>query len=422
MIEKVKKVLKTQTFKHSLITTGGTIVNGVLGMLFYILLARILGPADFGIFSVFVAATTLIADVFDLGIGTGIIRFVGKYIHNNKEKALMVLKISLIIRLVLIVTIILCGYFLAPYVARELFKKEELTLPLRLSLFGAGGALLFAFVTSSVQALQKFWVWSGLNIAMNGLRLAVILFLVYLNLITPLSSMLSYVLIPLLGFVLGLAFLPNFFFARNERTEISELFKYNSWVGAFTIVAAVSSRLDTFISTRLLSLSEVGIYSVANNLAGIVPQIVFALAAVAAPKFASFNSKQKAINYFGKFQLFVVGLSILGVTVGIPLGACLIYCLYGSMYLGAIFPFVILLCAQAVFLISIPAHTSVIYYFAYPKLFVWISLVNLAVVSLLGWYLISNFGYIGAAGAIFVGNLGNFVIPFVWVVTKYKQK
>src|SRR5690606_39148753 len=145
----------------------------------------------------------------------------------------------------------------------------------------------------------------------------------------------------------------------------------------------------------------VGVYQVAKNLTDIVPQIVFALAVVVAPKLAAFNlDHKKAVPYLKKVQLLTLGLSVLGIIVGIPLGYFLIPQIYGMEYLPSIYPFIILIIAQAVFLISIPAHTSVIYYFSNPKLFLPISLGHLSVVGVLGWMIIPRDGYIGAAWVV----------------------
>ena len=42
-------ILKTATARQSLVTISSTGISGALGALFYILLARFLGPSDFGI-------------------------------------------------------------------------------------------------------------------------------------------------------------------------------------------------------------------------------------------------------------------------------------------------------------------------------------------------------------------------------------
>ena len=63
----VENIFATATFKQSSITFMGTVLNGALGAVFYILAARFLGPASFGLMSVAIAALTLISDIGDFG-------------------------------------------------------------------------------------------------------------------------------------------------------------------------------------------------------------------------------------------------------------------------------------------------------------------------------------------------------------------
>jgi len=420
MIERIKEIASTSTFRQTFITSSGTIVNGLLGMVFYILVARFLGPSDFGIFSIAIASIALIASIANIGIDTGIVRFVGRYVLSEKNKALKFLKLGLEIKILSSLAVLGIGWLIMPFVTIKLLGKPELLYPLRLSLFGVTTSLLFSFVTSSIQALQRFWVWSGLNIAANLFRSVAVVILFNLGLLLVESSLWLYILFPFFGFVIGLFFLPKFIKVNKEASVLKEFFNYNKWIAAFTLIVAISSRLDTFLSARLLTLDEVGIYSVAVTLSGIVPGIVFAIATVVAPKLASMTNDKDAFGYLKKLQLFVLGLSLVGVLVGIPLSYILIPLLYGTRYLASIVPLSILIVAQAIFLISLPSHTSIFYYFSKPKLFVYISLVHLAILLFGGWYLISAFGYVGAAWIYLIGNVWNFAAPFVWVVRKFK--
>ena len=196
---------------------------------------------------------------------------------------------------------------------------------------------------------------------------------------------------------------------------------YNKWIAAFVLIAAVSGRLDTYLSAKLLTLREVGIYSAAVSLSAIGSQIASGIATVVAPKLASFKSETEVVVYLRKLQLFVIALGVVGIVLGLPLAKILIPAFFGSEFTGAVGPFSILLLAQVIFLISIPAHTTVIYYFSKASLFVIISLVHLAIIGGLGWFLISNFGMLGAAITVLVGNVSNFVIPAVWVFNRFKN-
>ena len=416
------QIIKTRTLKDAAISFTGTFVNGLLGLAFYILMARNLGPLNFGIFSVAVATLTLITDISDVGTDTGLVRFVGKYLNSNKLKALRFLKLGLKVKLVAWLVVLVLGWFLAPFVSANILAKSELVVPLRLALVGVGGALLFSFATHAVQAVQRFWVWSGLNVAGNLVRLLVIIFLISLMRLHLTSGLVVYIAVPFLGFLAGLFFMPSFFKVKNEFGVAKEFFKYNKWVALFVLIAAVSSRLDTYISTRLISLAEVGIYSVAIQLAGIVPQIVFALASVVAPKLAGYDSDIKVKNYLKKLQVFTLGLALVGLIIGIPLSRVVIPLFYGNQYLGSVAPFAILLLAQAIFLISVPVHTAVFYYFGYPKLFFFIALGHLAIIGGLGVPLIGLYGYMGAAITVLVGNVFNFMVPAVWVVQKFRSR
>ncbi len=417
----IKEIIKSRTLNQTFLVSTSTILNGILGIIFYILMARFLGTNNFGIFFISVTAISLISDVSKLGIDTGIVNFVGRHIDNDKEKALMFLKYGLKILLVTSLTIIVIIWFFVPFLSNSLFFKSELINPFRIALFGVLTLTLFIFSTSSLQALQKFWVWGTLNVSMNFVRLVVVVFLYIFGYLSISSALLIYISIPLLGFLVSFTFLPNFLNVKNENKIAYEFIKFNKWVIVFTVISAVGSRLDTLLSGRFLSLSDLGVYSVAVNLTSVIPQIVVAIAAVVAPKLTKFNDSRTAIKYLKKLQLFIVFLSLLGFIFGGVIGYYLINNYYGLNYKESFTPFMILLFAQVIFLISIPVHSAVLYYFSYPKLFFVTTSINLFITLVSGYVFIPMYGYIGASIIVLIGNLSNFIIPFLWVYFKFKE-
>lgn len=414
------EIIKTATWKHSQITIIGTSINGILGALFYIFMARFLGPSDFGLLILSISILTLIADMVDFGTNTGLIRYVSANIRS--DEALKFLKLGLEFKIVIWILVLILGFFLSPFIASYIFKKIELITSLRLVMVGVGGLLLLSFVTSTLQAFQKYFVWSFVNISNNSIRLLVVLILFLFGQLNLTSGLLSYIILPFFGFSLGLLFLPykKMFAIAEEFSVAKKLFKYNFWVGIFTIIAAISSRLDTFLTARLLSNFQLGIYGAANQLVQVVPQLVGALGVVAAPKFASFTNNSDMIRYFKKFQFFVLGLSVLGL-ISIPISIYLIPILFGVQYLSASGPFIILLLAMIIFLISVPIHNSIIFYFARPSLFVWVALGHLLIIGWAGYFLISNYGVIGAATTVLIGMIFNFLIPLLFFLKKVSK-
>lgn len=418
----LKSIFSTATFKQSQITITGTLLNGVLGALFYIVLARFLGPSGFGLLTIALTTLVLVADIADIGTNTGLIRFVSSNLSSNKDKAYAFLKLSLEIKLIAWGIFFLLLYILTPFLATQVFHKTELILPLKLVAFGVGGALLFTFATSALQAFQKYFLWSLINIFTNSLRLFLILFLGYFSLLNIESSLIVYMALPFFGFFLALFILParKFLVSKEEFSLSKELFKYNIPVAIFTIIAAFSARLDTYLSAALLSTKELGIYGAANQLVQIMPQLVSALGLVSAPKFASFQSNSQMLAYFKKFQIFVLGLMLLGILT-IPVSAYLIPILFGLPYQEAVMPFIVLFLAYLVFLFSIPLHHSIIFYFGRPDVFIWVSLGHITIIGGLGYFMISNFGIMGAAITVLIGMIFNFLYPLIWLLIRLRE-
>lgn len=417
-----KSILKTATFRQSSITFTGTILNGLLGALFYIVIARILGPAQFGLLTVAIVTMSMIADIADIGTNTGLIRFVSFNLGHNKEKALRFLKLSLEIKLIVWAIVFVLIQLIAPFLATQIFHKEDLITSLRLVSLGVGGALLFSFATSALQAFQKYFLWSSVNVVTNLLRLIFIFILGFYIQLNAENSLFIYIILPFFGFFLTLFILPtrSIFLTKNEFSLSKELFSYNIPVAVFTFIAAISARLDTFMTASLLTAREVGIYGAANQLVQVVPQLISALGVVAAPKFATFDNKNKMMVYFKKFQLFVTGIVLIGILT-IPVSIYLIPQILGHEYVQSIGPFIILLMAMLVFLFSIPVHNSIIFYFGRPDIFIWVSLGHLLIIGGLGYFMISNYGVIGAAVTVLIGTTFNFLAPLTWFLYKIRK-
>lgn len=418
----LKDIIKTTTFKQSQITIISTIINGGLGALFYIFLARLMGPADFGLLTISLTAMVLVADIADIGTNTGLIRFVASNLLVDKDRAYRFLKLSLEIKLMVWIISCITIFLSAPFLATNIFHKANLLIPLRLVAFGVGGALLFTFATSMLQAFQKYFLWSLVNIMTNFLRLLLIFILAYYSLLSVENSLLVYIILPLFGFFMTLLLIParKIFSVKSDFNLLKELLRYNLPVAIFTIIAAFSSKLDTFLNASLLSAREVGIYGAVGQLVQIVPQIVAALGLVVAPKFASFTNDKQMVIYLKKLQLFVSGLVIIGILF-IPVAIYLIPILFGQAYQDSIFIFILLFSAMLVFLFSVPVHNSVIFYYGRPDVFIWISFCHLILVGGLGYIMIQNFGMIGAAISVLSGTTFNFIYPLVWLFVKLRN-
>jgi len=416
-----KSILKTATLRQSGITFTGTVINGVLGALFFIIAARVLGPEDFGILSVTIVILTLISSVGDLGTNTGLVRFAARFIKTEPLKALQYFKLAFQIKLAVALIVLVAGWTISPQVVLLIFNKPELLVPFRIALVGVGGSLLFSFVTSVLQTRQEFFKWSSIYIFTNLLRLILLYLFIYYGALSVITAMIAYISVTYVGFFVGLFLISYKFITVRGNVALGKGFiNYNSWIFGITILTAISSRLDTLISARLISEVQLGFYSAANQLTQIIPQLVAALGTVIAPKMASMGDVAEFKKYLKKTQLLVLAVAFLGL-LSIPIVKFAIPILYGIDYLSAMPLFTILLISMLIFLISVPVHNAIFYYFSYPKLFFWLGWGYLLIVTLGGWSLISTYGALGAAYTVLIAQIYNFLIPAFWVVYKLKR-
>ncbi|MBI2600876.1 oligosaccharide flippase family protein [Candidatus Daviesbacteria bacterium] len=419
MLNNIRPLLATATFRQSAITFSGTVISGLLGALFYILSARFLGPSDFGFLVVAIMVLTLITDISDLGVDTGLVRFVGKYWKSDSNKALKFIKLSIKVKLVSSILMVLLGLLISPFLATNIFRKDQLLQPLFISFIGVFGMQFYMFSNSLMQALQKFWVWSSFQVGTNLVRLLMIMALFLWNKLDLLAVLIVYISIPFVGFFISLLFFPkNFLKVQNDSEIGRDFYHYSKWIALSTFLAAFSARLDTFISARLISSVELGFYAVANQLVAVIPQIIGALGVVLAPKMAGMASNKDLIVYLKKTEMMVAGLAGAAILL-IPVVIWLIPILFGSEYSqGVPILFTILLLAMLVFLLSAPIHNAIFYYFGYSKLFIYLSIVHLLIISICGWVLISLYGAIGAAITVLLAMIVNFTISLLWLLRR----
>lgn len=421
MMEKLKDLVRTRTLRQSLITVIGTGTSGVFGFLFFWYAANSTSSAEYALFAISITLVNLFADIGDIGLNTGIIRFVAKYRGEDVNRTNQFLKLIFKLKIIIWIVIITLSFVSARYIAEHIFNKPEIYISLLYAGFGVGGIFLLGFALNTIQASSRFVLWSISTVFINFFRL---LILVILSIWSINSNILTnlYIAIPFIGFIFLYNFLPNFWVAKSENSQSKELFSFTKWVAVSIGLSAIVSRIDILLATRFVSLSELGVYAVAIHLTSLIPQVVYAIAVVVAPKMSSYEDKVKAKRYINKVQIFVFGLAIIGIMLGVPIGYIVIRYAYAEHYYLSFIPYVILLIGQAIFLLSIPAHTAISFYFAKPKILVAMNMVNLIVISIGGVFLVSNFGILGASINVLVFHIIEFLIPTVWVYYQFRNK
>ncbi len=408
-------IIKSKTSRHSIISLGTTIINGILGLLFYIALARLLGPTEFGNILLVITLIIVCSDIADFGVNSGVVNFVSK--HRGEDKSYSYLISALLSKIVVGGIVSISIFLLAGLIANLFFQKNDLA---GLFMIGSGGILgmmLFSFSTSALQAMQKYGSWSVLLIGSNLLRIAAIFSLLATNSLSVETAMISYILMPYLFFVLSFFYLPvrKILTAKEIKQTAKSLFSFSSWVGGSNILWVLLTKSDTFLLGRLVTSFQLGIYGLATQLTIAVPQLISAFAAVLAPRFAAFSDKREMNLFLRKFTFIISGLILL-MLICLPLVWYLIPFVLGNSYLDSYPVFVILLLGASLLLLATPMHEAIRYYFQKPHLFLGIYGIQLILLVVLGLDLTPKLGIMGMSYAVLIANLVNLLLSAYFYV------
>ncbi len=404
MYSRIKNVIATNTFRQSIITVISTFATAGLGAVFYLLLARIIGAHEYGLFSVVVSILTIVVTFTDVGMGQGLVKFVAE--NSGSDKYQPYVKIALFTKIIIGLVVCLALWLFAKPLAVSLLHQPEVTKLLPIAGWGILSIMLFSLSIYVFQGLQKFTLWGGLQVGANFFRLLLLGFLLLVAVkIDSVWMLVLFIAAPLSGFLLSWFWLPvSIFKAKITLVHWHNFWNFNKWTAALGITATLASRLDTLLTARFLSLSQTGVYAMAITMVAFLPQLSSAIGAVTAPKFASFSDSDHSRRYLLKATLFSFGTSLAVALAMIP-AALLVIRFTGRDFSASFTPFLILLLSLAIFTSLNPVRDSILYFYKRPQFFFWANLVQAVIIIGTGFFLIPRFGIIGTALTVLISHI-----------------
>lgn len=393
MYKKIKSLLNTHTVRQSVITSFSTFTTAGLGAVYYLLLARLLGPEKYGLMTLSLQIMLAVTPLADLGTGTAMVRFIGEKTTDYKSFTSVAFRIKLFTG-VLSILLLTLG---ANFISVNLFREPRLATLLPLVGLGVIVIMLFNFSVAILQGLQKFVAWGGVQIGANIIRILLLGVIYVVGLISPSAAILIFIISFIIGFLFSWRWLDkSTITSKVTRNTFEEFWRFNKWTALFTIAASISSRLDSFFTARYLNITQVGIYSLAITMSSFLPQVASALGAVTAPKFSRFSSNKESNIYLKKTLPFALVVSVGVSLLMVPAGLFVVW-FTGRDFSSAMTPFIILLISMVIFAGSGPLRDSLLYSYKKPQIFFYAAVIQGFVVSISGIFLIPKYGITGAA-------------------------
>lgn len=374
-------------------------LNSFLGLLFYILIARSLGPPAFGLFIVYINLSILFSEIGDWGVVSGLIKF------SQGGQFLSQFFPAVFLHRLVISSVFLLGGILSSFVFGYEYFQVSLT---------AISFLFLSMVTYSFIARGQYFHFLMINITSNIARLLTTVIILTRFSPSPLTWLSVYLTVNFLTFLSAFAFLikihsESLFSKEQIVTQAKKLLRFSSWLGGSFSIASIMAKTDVPLIYYLGGAAVSGIYASASRLASIVPLVSSALDNVFVSKFSS----KENIKVVFRDYLFIVILIAALLILGLPFYDSVILYLLGAQYVGSIWVFKYLVIGMAVFILTAPFTCYLTYYQSRPKVQFFISALQLVILFGLYTFLISNMGLLGIVISFIISQIITFLIYFI---------
>ena len=318
MLPRLLNFIKKPTSKDIIVNTIGNYLNVVFIAFFAFLLVRILQPSEYGVLSVLLGISYVLANILDFGTTASIYSYLPPMIEKKHKNIYVFLKTILFYQTGFSLIIITFLFIFFPYLDKIFFKTGAPWRELYLTTFSV-----------------LFFIWQ--NYAINALNAGKKFFQanLYLNLSNIVKTILIFILIPLkmitvgsIIFVFGIFgpivfFLMLFFEKKHLVFNIlkapikKEEFRFGYTITFFfaSQFFNLATRMDLFLLSFFLSKSpEVGYYGLAQKIILTVMASISSITQVLSPNFSKIKTKAEIIKEFkhGMFYLLIpTGLFIL---------------------------------------------------------------------------------------------------------------
>ena len=94
------------------------VIEGILGLFVFVLLAKWLGPSEYGLIPLSLGVLAVFHIVADFGISGSMSKYIAQYLATRKEWVRSFIKHGIILKIIFAAATSLCCFFLSDFIAR----------------------------------------------------------------------------------------------------------------------------------------------------------------------------------------------------------------------------------------------------------------------------------------------------------------
>jgi O-antigen/teichoic acid export membrane protein len=364
LIENIKLIFKKRTIGQAAYVYAGSVINGLSLFALNIVLARFLTQEHFAIFSLSVLVLSTVAEMSDFGLNGGLLRFAPYYIATNQASKLnQLVKIIWQWRLSLSVFLTIgCLLFAGP-LSLYIFNQPQVRDYFAFAAFGIGGIIMLGFLATFLQSQQRFFYNASLQSLKGVLRLLLVLGLALFGIKNIYIYLAIYICVPWILFLMHYKVLPKDFrktvINNDEKSALhAQLAKFSFWLTVASFTSIIAARVDQIMISRLLTLADVAMYTVAYQLIQFFPLIYSSIASVLTPKISALSDKAQLAGFVKKTFIWTSSLTVI-VALFIYPSQYLINILFGAKYAQAMPVYLVLAYSLILNILAIPFSLTI---------------------------------------------------------------
>ena len=401
-----------------------SMLASVLAYVTRIVLARNLGPAEYGSFSSVLTFVIFFLFFRDLGFPSAIIKYTSHFAATKEYgKIKSVLATALSVQMLVSIIFVIIFYVLADFLAAVYFKNQETALFLKMFVVYIFGSVFFITSKDLLLGLQKNFLFSLGELLKNGIILVLILFFLKQGYQT-LAPVYAYALVCWILFMFFFPFLiASFPFYKYRLDDFSAVSRkvclFALPVFATAVGGKVIAYIDTLILTYFRSSAEVGIYNAVLPSALLFLYFGTAIGSVTMPLASELIVKHDNLRLIAGIKslyhyLFAAVIPLMA--VAFAFSGFFLEVFFGKEYIVGAGAFQILLLGILVFMLASINHT-IFAAFGKPWIVTKIILFAAVINASFNLLLIPKFGIIGAAFSTTL----SYILAFALSVWKMRQ-
>lgn len=301
MIKKVTTFLKDPTSKHVVINTLGNYLNVGFTAFFALILVRILSPAQYGVLSVLLGISYVLANILEFGTTATIYSTVPSLFGKNDKQMYSFIKSTFFFQSVFSLAVIITLILLFPWLDRVFFKTGAPISDLYLT---AISVLLFIwqnFLTNILFAAKRFLRANLYINAANIIKTIFVLLVAYFGSINVGVIIFAFgILGPLTFFLLMFWRNKTLVHEMKEAPIRKEEFKFSYTMKYFVASQFynLGLRMDLFLLSFFGLREQVGYYGLSQKIILTIIASIVSISQVLSPRFATITTRKEAQRQF----------------------------------------------------------------------------------------------------------------------------